>query len=286
MATTRSTISWDGQTTKTGPINQFLIPTDGGRDVEQQQEQQNPKSLANKPFSARANADGSYENLPKANGQAVHAGKVTTSDNIMSTFRREGHNELVDLPDGLGTTSLEAALVLGYLQRDPNGTIIEVPRSDQQPVVNQQTLEYQAAEQEKLAAIRSTPIDPVTVKTIQEFDSKFGSQFTDSVLAITADELASVGEKMDGSKLDRYASRAGMEPEQFLGEVNKIIGGFQHQASQYMSKKYGVDGMEALEWATENIQKDNLREIFNRHIHSGDLRPYDALAKEYLGHRK
>ena len=91
---------------------------------------------------------------------------------------------------------------------------------------------------------------------------------------------------MDGSKLNGYASRAGMEPEQFLGEVNKIIGGFQHQAAQYMSKKYGVDGMEAIRWATENVQKDNLREIFNRHIHSGDLRPYDALAKEYLGHRK
>ena len=163
MSATRSTISWDGEKTTTGPVSQFLsIPTDGGRNDEQEQ-QQNPKSLANKPFSARANADGSYENLPKANGQAVHAGKVTTADNIMSTFRREGANELVDLPDGLGTTSLEAALVLGYLQRDPNGTIIEVPRSDQQPVVNQQAQEYQAAEQEKQEAVRSTPIDPVTV---------------------------------------------------------------------------------------------------------------------------
>ena len=286
--TTRATISWDGERTAVGHVNDFTIKQ--GQDRQQQEAQQAGNSLGQKPFKGRATIGGpneGFEDLKSGNGMpnTQYASQVVENpDNVLSTIQRKGHEETVILPDGLGETSVGAAIQLGYLYRDPNGQIQEVTRGQQQaPTAQQQEEQAQAqAKQAKHDALNVSPHPPELVHTIRQFDSQFGSQFTDGVLAITIDEIAnSAGDGLNGDKLNQWASRAGMEPGKFQEEVNKLVNGFSAHAVTYMSKRQGVDGQAALQWAVENVQPGNLREILFRHIHGDDLTVWDQVAKYY-----
>ncbi len=284
--TTRATISWNGEEQKVGHVNDFTIKTSEDRQQQESQERQQ-NSLAQKPFKGRATIGGANEGFEdlKGNGMsnAQYAGQVVENpDNIMSTLQRKGHEETVILPDGLGETSVGAAIQLGYLYKDPAGNVYETDRSQQETKVSNEQQAQQQAKQAKQEALSVSPHPQDLVQAIRSFDSNFGPQFTDGVLAITIDEIAnSDGEGLEGHKLDQWASRARMEPGQFKEEVNKLVNGFAAHASQYMSKRHGVDGQAALKWAVENVNPNNMREILFRHVHGDDLTVYDQVAKAY-----
>jgi hypothetical protein len=226
---------------------------------------------------------------------ASSEGKVVDSRSILGTAQTISGSPAkaltedctVDLPDGFGKTSIGAAIYLGYIERDGNGGFREVPRNQQQAPVNPEA-EAQAQETKaKQQAWKASPLDTQTVRAFDEFDLVYGEQFTDAVMSLAIDEVAQANETPDLSKFNQYASRARMEPQQFMEKVQRIVVGFEDQAQRYISKNHpGVNGKDVIRWMTSGVASaDNVREILNRHIYQKDLKVYDNVVRSYLAHK-
>lgn len=225
-----------------------------------------------------------------SSGKVVDSGSILGSAKNISGTPEKHLNEdsIVDLPDGYGQTDLATAIHLGYVERDPStGGYREVAREAQQAPSNPQAEAQTKDNQERTQAWKSNPVDQQTVRAFDEFDMVYGQQFTDAVLNLAIDEVAQANETPDLDKFNQYASRAGMDPQQFMEKVQKIVVGFEDQAQRYIARNHpGVNGKEVMEWLCSGIvPADNVREVFNHHIHQQDLRIYDNVVKTFLANK-
>jgi hypothetical protein len=274
------------------------VRIDSGEEMQEQQNQQQVPS--NGYGNAAANNSNSFgqvrfngENMESANTKSGsgQVGKAVDSKSILGSAKNPyskqpeavNQNSLVTLP-GFGETDVATAIHLGFIEHDPaTGGLREVPQEQQQTPSNPKAEEQAQMNQAQRQAWTNNPVDRETRKAFDEFDMVYGEQFTDSLIATAINEMAKGADNIDTNNFKQYANRAKMEPEEMLKKVDRIIGGFQDQAVRYIQRNHpGVNGKEVVNWLLSGeIDQNNVREIFNQHIHHKNLKVYDNVVKAF-----
>lgn len=276
-----------------------------GTGVDTQQQQQEEQKLTNGFGNSAANNSNSFgqvrfngDSMEVANNKSASAsskGKAVDSGSILGSAKNPNSKQpekptmesVVNLP-GFGETDIATAMHLGFIEYDGStGGFKELSQDQQQTPSNPQAEAKAQESQEQQNAWKDNPVDRESRKVFDEFDMVYGEEFTDSVIATAINEMAKGADNIDTSKFNEYANRAQVDPGEMLQKVEKIVGGFQDQAVRYMQRNNpDVDGKEVINWLISGeVSEDNVREIFNQHIHHKNLKVYDNVVKAFKNNR-